>query len=69
MVIDACGRFCPEPVILTKQALSSGEKRCEVLVDNQTAVENVSRYAEHAGYAAAVAQEGEIFRLTLVKKA
>ena len=42
-VIDARGLSCPEPVILTKNAFASKEAQYEVLVDNPTAKENVSR--------------------------
>ena len=48
--IDARGLSCPEPVIMTKNALASGEKEYEVLVDNVTAKENVTRFAAHQGY-------------------
>ena len=47
--IDARGLACPEPVILTKEKMKvSGE--IEILVDNKTAVENLSRLAGHHGW-------------------
>ena len=42
-VVDARGRSCPEPVILTKQALDQNGSRATVLVDNQVAVDNITR--------------------------
>lgn len=48
--VDARGLSCPEPVIRTKNALTSGEKAYTVMVDNVTARENVSRFAMHQGY-------------------
>ena len=48
--VDARGLSCPEPVILTRNALNSKESSYEILVDNPTAMENVSRYARHEGY-------------------
>lgn len=48
--IDARGLSCPQPVIMTQQTLASKPVSCIVLVDNRTAVENVTRFAEHAGY-------------------
>ena len=33
--IDACGRACPEPVLMTKQALNADPAGVQVLVDNQ----------------------------------
>ena len=65
--IDARGLSCPEPVILTRNALASGEKSYEVLVDNVTAKENVSRYAVHQGYQVKVSEKGEDFVLRLEK--
>ena len=47
--VDARGLSCPEPVILTRKALLGGAKEYEVLVDNVTSRENVTRFAEHAG--------------------
>jgi len=65
--IDARGRSCPEPVLLTKKALDSGESSYQVLVDNRTAVEDVTRFAKHAGYWVAVAESGEDFSLSLTR--
>lgn len=66
-LIDACGRSCPEPVLMTKKALESKENRYEVLVDNNTALQNVTRFAQSAGYRVEVAEQEEIFHLVLVK--
>ena len=65
--IDARGLSCPEPVIMTRKALLSGEQSYEVLVDNPASRENVTRYAEHQGYSVSVSeQEGE-YTLSLRK--
>ncbi|HOV94341.1 MAG TPA: sulfurtransferase-like selenium metabolism protein YedF [Spirochaetales bacterium] len=55
-VIDARGLACPQPVVLVKKALDalSGTDVLSnilftVLVDNETALENVVRFATHAG--------------------
>lgn len=43
-VIDARGLSCPQPVVLTKKALDSVEfDEVVTIVDNKTAVENVSK--------------------------
>ena len=58
--VDARGLSCPQPVVMTKKALeaigrrtkprlSAGSEVIEVLVDNRTAMENVSRFARHSG--------------------
>ncbi|MBQ0060116.1 MAG: sulfurtransferase TusA family protein [Lachnospiraceae bacterium] len=65
--VDARGLSCPEPVILTSQAMKSAEAAYEVLVDNVTAKENVTRYAEHQGYKVSVAVDGDDYKLSITK--
>ena len=66
--VDARGLSCPEPVILTRKALQKGGKEYEVLVDNVTSRENVTRFAEHAGYTVAVTEKDREYTLLLKKK-
>ena len=65
--IDARGLSCPEPVIMTRKALSSGEQSYEVLVDNPASRENVTRYAEHQGYTVSVSEQDGEYTLSLRK--
>ena len=65
--IDARGLSCPEPVIMTKNAMASREAAYEVLVDNVTAKENVSRFAVHQGYQVQVKEQGEDLLLQIKK--
>ncbi len=44
-IIDARGLSCPEPVVLTKKALDI-HSEFAVLVDNETAKENVQRICD-----------------------
>ena len=67
-MIDARGRSCPEPVIMIKKAMESKEKVYQMIVDNAVSVENVTRYAQHNGYAVAVEQSDEDFILTITQK-
>ena len=57
ITVNAMGDACPIPVIKTKKALQelSGSGEIEVLVDNETAVRNVTKMAENSG--ASVTQE------------
>ncbi len=64
-IIDARGLSCPEPVILTRKAMMSGAAFYEVIVDNNTSKENVTRYAEHQGYTVKVTEQGGEFTLHL----
>ncbi|NLN38257.1 MAG: sulfurtransferase-like selenium metabolism protein YedF [Smithella sp.] len=47
-IIDARGLSCPQPVVLTKQALEANA-RVTTIVDNETALENVKRLAGKFG--------------------
>lgn len=65
--VDARGLSCPQPVILARKGIETGQFPIEVLVDSVTSRENVRRMAEKAGCHVAVAQTGDEFRLTLTK--
>lgn len=65
--IDARGRSCPEPVLMTKKALQGNPNSIEVIVDNLTAKENVTRFAENSGYKVDVKQNENDFILDLSK--
>jgi len=67
-VVDCRGLACPQPVIRTKKALSESEQ-VTAIVDNETAVTNVSRMAEKEGYAVAVEKREDGLYLCLTKAA
>ena len=47
-IVDARGLACPQPVVLAKQAIESHEQ-VKVIVDNDTALENVKRLGTKLG--------------------
>ncbi|NLP18698.1 MAG: preprotein translocase subunit TatB [Firmicutes bacterium] len=63
--VDARGRSCPEPVLLTKRAIDQHPDGVQVIVDNTTARENVKRFAENSGYKVGIVEDGEDYLLTL----
>lgn len=65
--IDARGRSCPEPVIMTMKAIDGGEKRIKVIVDTNVAVENISRFASNRGYNIDINETGSDFEISLSK--
>ena len=65
--VDARGLSCPEPVILTRRAIQKGANEIEVLVDNVTSKENVTRSAEYAGFKVSVAEKDGEYTMTLKK--
>lgn len=60
--VDARGLSCPEPVMLTKQALSQ-KGAYEIIVDNHTSKEKVVAFIEEKGLKATVKQNGEDFHI------
>lgn len=66
MQIDARGKACPMPVILAKKELDGGCNDLTVLVDNRTAVENLTRLGNSAGMTVASGEtlDGLFVRLT-----
>ena len=63
--LDARGLSCPEPVVMIRKAMTSKENAYQMVVDNVTAKENVTRYAQHQGYPAAVPEGDGEDRLSL----
>ena len=63
--IDARGLSCPEPVILTRKALASGDASYKVIVDNHASKENVTRFAEHQGFRVTVSENDGEYTLSL----
>ncbi len=47
--VDARGMSCPQPVLMVKNTLESNKDGFEILVDNNVAKENVSRFVKNAG--------------------
>jgi TusA-related sulfurtransferase len=56
--VDARGKACPEPVILTRKALTEANELL-VIVDNDTAQMNVRRMAEKSGYRVEAEQKAD----------
>ena len=60
-IIDCRGLACPLPVVNAKkaaEAMSLGDV-LTVLVDNEIAVQNLSRFAEHKGFGVSAQKKGE----------
>ncbi len=66
--VDARGLSCPQPVMLTRQAIhDAAGSPVIVLLDSVTQVENCSRAAAQLGWTAAIERKGDLFELTLRK--
>ena len=65
-IIDARGLSCPEPVVRAKKGLEAYDK-FSILVDNETAKENVLRFCGNKKAKAEVMQEGDDWRINVSK--
>ena len=68
ITVDARGKACPLPVMMTRKQMDLGEKEITVLVDNSIAVENVTKMAKSQNYAVECAQDGADYKLTLISE-
>lgn len=66
-LVDARGLSCPQPVMLTNDAIREGEFPIEVLVDTVTSRENVLRMAKSKGLQVEFISDGDGFILTITK--
>ena len=65
-IIDCCGLDCPEPVIRTKQALENNPGAAiSIVVDNETARENVLRFARNQGRKAEWEEKNGLFNISI----
>ena len=70
--LDCMGLACPQPVINAKKAIDTftEDGTLHVKVDNDTAVQNLTRLGEHNGFAVSSVQDGEkAYTVTMQVKA
>ncbi len=70
-IVDARGLPCPQPVLKTKEALEKAEdgETILVLVDNETAKNNVEKFVNFQGYTLVKTEkEGKVFKIEIQKK-
>lgn len=48
--VDARGMSCPQPVLMVKKSLGKDAKAIEILVDNATAQNNITRFLKNEGF-------------------
>ena len=66
-IVDARGLNCPQPVILTKKAMESDGANLTTIVNNKTALENVSKLAQSQGYNFEVEEKASDFHIHMNK--
>lgn len=63
--IDARGKNCPIPVIMTKKAIADGAKELTILVDNKIATQNLEKLAANSGMSFSCKEVGSDFEVTM----
>ncbi len=58
-IIDARGKLCPQPVIMTKKEVDAGENEITVIVDNETSRENVLKFANKLQFLTVVEEKND----------
>lgn len=68
MKIDTRGKLCPEPIIMTKRAISDAKEgtRIEVVSDNETVRGNLLTYLRELGYTPECEAREGLFHITFV---
>lgn len=68
--VDARKMDCPKPVIMTKDALATGEKEVTIIVDNNTAKNNVVKYMKKQSCEPVVEEkDGDFYISTFISDA
>lgn len=63
--IDCSGLACPAPVIKAKEAIEKDElTEITIIVDNEAAKQNVSRFLATKNFTSSVKEEGELFYIS-----
>jgi len=60
MKVDTCGTSCPQPVLMTKNALVNNPDSVEVIVDNNTSKTNVKKFLSSKGYSVEIETHDDI---------
>ena len=66
-IIDARKLNCPQPLILTKNAMEEGLNEITVIVDNDIAKQNIIKYCNKMGYQSEINNEKEDIYININK--
>ncbi|MBN1980022.1 MAG: sulfurtransferase-like selenium metabolism protein YedF [Chitinivibrionales bacterium] len=68
-ILDARGMVCPQPLMMTKKALSELPKghSFQLLIDHKTSAENVQRFVRENGSSVTTTTEKGVYTLTITK--
>ena len=64
-IVDARGLSCPEPLMLTAEALKNSDESVKILVTEPHQKMNVEKYAKDHGRKAVSAESGDGFEIVI----
>lgn len=67
-MLDARGLSCPQPVLMLKKAMTGNADKYEIIVDNVTAKENITRFATNSGYNVSVTEKEGDYVLNIARR-
>lgn len=65
--IDTSGTSCPQPVLMTKKALTDSTDTIEVIVDNNTSKTNVTKFLTSQGFSVSIVEGNENYTIKAEK--
>lgn len=65
--VNTCGMSCPQPILMTKKALEKNPQGVDIIVDNNTAKNNVERFLKKYGYKMKITENDETFTISARK--
>jgi len=66
-IVDARGKTCPQPVILTKKEADNGELEITTIVDNETSKQNVLKFGTKLNYKCEVEDKADGTYIVMTK--
>jgi tRNA 2-thiouridine synthesizing protein A len=66
--VDARGLSCPQPVVMTREAVAAGDFPFAVVVDTEAAKENVARFVKSCALQCNVKDNGDNSTTIIVEK-
>ncbi len=66
-IVDARGKTCPQPVILTKNEVDAGELEITIIVDNETSRQNVLKFGTKLNYKCEVENKEDGTYIKMIK--
>ncbi len=61
--IDTCGMSCPQPLLMTKNALKQSSDGLDIITDSNNSKTTIHRYLENEGYTVKIEEANDTFVL------